>query len=137
MDSFELPLDFTSGGYPSYILNVSGLSYQEAWATWSDGPTVEFRFGRALPRSFDIKLRVGSAFGSNRDLPIKVRTGGRELSFIADKEPTVITLKFRETILATTLTFDIPKPESPAENGSGADTRKLGIAFVSLEVLPK
>lgn len=136
-DSFDLPTDFTSGAYPSYILSVSGLSKPEGWATWSEGPKVEFRFARPLPRSFDIKLRIGSAFGCNRALPVKVRAGGQELSFVADQEPTDITLEFRETNLATTLSFDIPRPESPAENGSGADTRKLGIAFVSLAVNPK
>ncbi len=136
-DSFDLPIDFTSGGYPSYILSVSGLSKPEGWATWSEGSRVEFRFARPLPRSFDIKLRIGSAFGGNRALPVKIQAGGRELSFVADQAPTNITLEFRETNLATTLSFDIPRPESPAENGNGADIRKLGIAFVSLAINPK
>lgn len=136
-DSFDLPIDFTSGGYPSYIVSISGLSNPEDWATWSEGHKVEFRFARPLPRSFDIKLRIGSAFGSNKALPVKVRAGGRELSFVADQEATEITLEFRETNLTTTLTFDIPRPESPAEMWGGADTRKLGIAFVSLAVDPK
>lgn len=136
-DSFDLPIDFISGSYPSFIVSVSGLSNPEEWATWSEGPKVEFRFARPLPRSFDIKLRIGSAFGSNKALPVKVRAGGRELSFVAGQEPTEITLEFRETNLTTTLTFDIPRPESPAEMWGGADTRKLGIAFVSLAVDPK
>lgn len=136
-DSFDLPIDFTSGTYPTYIISVSGLSKPEGWATWSEGPKVEFRFARPLPRSFDIKLRIGSAFGSNRALPVKVRAGEQELSFVADQEPTEIALKFRETNLPTTLSFYIPRPESPAENGSGADSRMLGIAFVSLAVNPK
>lgn len=35
------------------------------------------------------------------------------------------------------ISFEIPKPESPAELGLGSDTRKLGVAFVSLHVTPQ
>ena len=136
-DTFDIPIAFTTGAYPSYITSVSGLSRPEGWATWTEGSRVEFHFARALPRSFDLKLRIGSAFGSNKSLPVKVRVGGQELSFIVDREPAEITLEFRGVEESNVIYFEIPSPESPAEKGMGEDPRKLGIAFVTLAVNPK
>lgn len=134
LDSFAVPMLFASGQYPSYVASTSGFSKPEGWGTWTEGEAAEVRFARPLPRSFDLTLRVAAAFGSNRRLPIKVRAGTAEQSFVADREPTEVTLRFRDVGEASALSFDIPKPESPAELGSGADLRKLGIAFVSLAV---
>jgi hypothetical protein len=136
-DSFGVPMSFASGKYPSYVAAVSGLSKPEGWGTWSEGPRVEMRFARPLPRSFDLTLRIDSAFGGNKRLPVVVRAGGAEQSFVADREPTEVTLQFREVGEASALSFDIPKPESPAEAGAGSDPRKLGIAFVSLAIAPR
>jgi hypothetical protein len=136
-DTFDVPMSFSSGAYPSYVTSVTGLSHPEGWATWSLGPAVEIRFARPLPRDFDLTLRIGSAFGSNKRLPVKVRAGGVEQAFVADREPTEATLQFRGVADARALSFEIPKPESPLELGSSNDPRKLGIAFVSLAVTPK
>ncbi len=137
LDSFDLPLSFTNGTYPSYVASITGLSHREGWATWSDGNLVEIRFTRLLPNSFDLTLRIGSAFGASKRLPVKVRAGSRELQFIADHEPTEVVLQFRDVVDATTLTFYILKPESPLELATGKDPRKLGIAFQMLTVRPR
>jgi hypothetical protein len=136
-DSFSVPMSFASGKYPSYVASVSGLSKPEGWGTWSEGPRVEMRFARPLPKSFDLTLRIGSAFGSNKRLPVTVRAGAREQAFVADRDPTEVTLQFRDVGEAAALSFEIPRPESPTELGSGNDPRKLGIAFVSLAVTPR
>lgn len=137
LDSFLIPVSFGNARYPSYVESVRGLSKPEGWATWSDGPVVEFRFARPLPSSFDLSLRIGSAFGANKRSSVKVRAGSRELEFVADREPTDVDLQFREVAGANVLTFHIPKPESPVETGAGADPRMLGLAFVTLKITPK
>ncbi len=136
-DSFDLPASFTSGRYPSYIASVTGLSKPEGWATWSDGPKVEIRFARQLPDSFDLAVRLGNAFGSNRNLPITVRAGTQRRMFVVQSEPYEVTLSFTEVGRASSLSFAIPKPQSPKELGMNDDSRKLGIALVSLQVIPK
>ena len=136
-DTYLLPMAMASGKYPSYVSRVSGLSKPEAWATWSEGPEASIEFARPLPRSFELAVRLGSAFGSNRKLPIRVRAGSVEKSFVADRDPFETTLEFRDVGDAAKITFLIPRPESPREQGSGDDPRKLGIAFVSLAVMPR
>ncbi len=136
-DSFQTPMSFTTSRFPSYVAGVTGFSTPERWGTWSEGAVVEIRFARPLPRSFDLVLRLGTAFGGNRNLPIKVHAGEREQSFVVDREPYETTLNFRDIGEATTLSFAIPRPESPMERGEGNDPRKLGIGFVSLLVVPR
>ena len=136
-DSLDLPMSFTKGNYPSYVLGVRGLSNPEGWATWSEGSKVDIRFARPLPRSFDATLRVASAFGGNKRLPVTVRAGNSEQTFVVDREPYEVTLRFREVGSAAMLSFAIPQPQSPLELGTGNDPRKLGIAFVSLSIAPK
>jgi hypothetical protein len=136
-DTFGLPMAMASGKYPSYVSRVSGLGAPEGWATWSEGPEASIEFARPLPRSFDLAVRLGSAFGSNRTLPIRVRAGSVEKSFLVDRDTFETTLEFRDVGDAAKITFLIPRPESPRERGSGDDPRKLGIAFVSLAVMPR
>jgi hypothetical protein len=116
---------------------VSGLSNPEGCATWSEGPIVEIRFARQLPQTFDLTLRIASAFGGNRGLPVKVRADASERSFVVDREPIEVTIPFHGVGDATSLSFVIPRPEPPLELGKGNDPRKLGIAFVSLVVVPR
>jgi phosphoglycerol transferase len=130
-------MSFANGTYPSYVVGVAGLSKPEGWGTWTEGRKVEFRFARPLPSSFDLTLKVGSAFGANKGAPIKVRAGTKELTFAVDREPIEVTLAFREVGKTSALSFEIPKPESPQERGMGEDPRKLGIAFVTMAVTPK
>ncbi len=139
VDSFELerPISFAGGKYPSYVARVRGLSNPEGWGTWSEGPLVEIDFARPLPRSFDLAIRIGPTFGANKGLPIKVRAGGQEQSFTVDREPYETTLQFREVGDEPTLSFVIPRPQSPHELGNGQDVRKLGIGLVSLSVAPR
>lgn len=136
-DSFQTPMMFTTARFPEYVAGVTGLSTPEGWGTWSEGAMVVIRFSRPLPRSFDLVLRLGMAFGGNRNLPIKVHAGEREQSFVVDREPYETTLNFRDIGEAATLSFTIPRPESPVERGEGNDSRKLGIGFVSLLVVPR
>jgi len=134
---FEVPIMFTGDRFPAYIASVSGLSGPEAWATWTEGPRMELRFKRPLPSSFDLHLRVASAFGRNRELPVNVHAGDVTQNFLADRDGKDVILPFRGVREATALSFDIPSPQSPQELGQGSDARKLGIALVSMTVVPR
>lgn len=137
VDSFERAIAFVGGKYPSYVDRITGVSNPEGWGTWSEGPLVEISLKRPLPRSFDLVVRLGPVFGENKGLPVTVRAGGKEQSFVADREPYEATLAFRDVDAARTLSFLIPRPQSPQELGTGQDVRKLGIGFVSLRVIPR
>jgi hypothetical protein len=126
--AMAMAMAMASGKYPSYVSRVSGLSEPETWATWSEGPEASIEFARPLPQSFSLAVRLGSAFGSNRKLPIRVRAGSVEKSFVVDRDLFETTLEFRDVGDAAKITFLIPRPESPREQGSGVDPRKLGIA---------
>ncbi|HYC36887.1 MAG TPA: hypothetical protein VEC19_10725 [Usitatibacter sp.] len=136
-DSFERPIVFSGARFPSYVAKVEGLARPESWGTWSEGPTVKFEFATPLPESFDLAVRVGTAYGANRGAPIEVRAGAARQAFVVDRDGYETTLQFREAGKATALTFVIPKPQSPLELGAGNDPRKLGIGFVSLRVIPR
>jgi hypothetical protein len=136
-DSFVVPVSFQQARFPAYVERITGMSTPEAWGTWSDGARVELHFARELPRSFDLELRVATAFGDNKSLPVRVRAGEREQSFVADREPLDARLEFRDAGAARSIAIEIPRPESPAERGSGADVRKLGIGLVSLRIVPR
>lgn len=133
-----LMISFTSGRYPPAVAEIRGVSAPEGWGTWSEGPRVEVRFKQPLPPSFDLAVRLGTAFGSNRELPVKVRVGDKEQTFVPDRDPFQATLQFRGVGGERgSLFFEIPKPESPLERGSGQDPRKLGIGLISLVVTPR
>jgi hypothetical protein len=130
-------LSFTGAGPGPELAGASGLSRPEGWATWSEGPLVTMRFARPLPADFDLRVRIAAAYGANRGAPIKVVVGGKEQTFIVDKEPFETTLRFAGTGGENAVTFAIPHPQSPTEAGRGDDPRKLGVAFLSLSVLPR
>lgn len=136
-DPFVAPVSLADGKHPPFVSRITGLSHPEGWAVWSNGPAVDIEFAQALPRSFDLTVRLGSAFGANRQLPIRVRAGTKEQSFVVERDPYEVTLKFRDIGEARKVSFVIPKPESPLELGSGSDKRKLGIAFVWLALTPR
>jgi hypothetical protein len=131
-----IAVSFSQPAYPFAIKSVQGLSHAEAWGRWSDGPVVEIRFAKALPESFDLQVRIGSAFGANKGAPVSVRAGRQEQTLVVDREPFDALLRFRGAGDTDTLVFLIPNPQSPAEHGGGTDERKLGIGLISLRIVP-
>jgi hypothetical protein len=127
---------FADPAYPDSIESVRGLSHAEPWGRWSDGPVVEIRFSKPLPDAFDLHLRIGRAFGTNKGAPVKVKAGSQEQTLVVDSEPFDATLRFRGVGDADALVFRVPNPQSPAERGEGIDERKLGIGLISLRIVP-
>jgi len=133
-------IDFTKPLYPTFIADVTGMSGYEQIFRWSEGPLVKFRFKQALPKIFTLEI-VAFTFGPNNGLPIKVRVGSVEKTFVITnpkapaKDPVVYSLSFKTDGKSDTLEITPPKPTSPQElNPANGDNRKLGIAFVSLKI---
>jgi hypothetical protein len=135
--TFEVPISFSNGRYPSYVANIRGVSKPEGWATWTDGNEVKIDFSRKLPPSFDLIVKVASVFGDNKGKSIVVRAGTEERSFPVDSGPGEGKVSFGDVGNSTSIRILIPKPESPLEVGLSSDPRRLGIALVSIQLVPK
>ncbi len=136
----ERMIDFKIQGYPDFVAKVSGMSGYEPWGRWTDaavGPVAKFRFRQTLPRKFTLEI-TARAFGPNYDVPVKVRVGGSEQTFVIthpEKEADTYRLAFETDGTADTLEITPPHPTSPHEiNPNSGDARKLGIAFISLKI---
>jgi hypothetical protein len=132
-------IDFKKQGYPEFLIGVSGMSEYEPWGRWTEaaaGPAAKFRFGQALPRKFTLEI-TANAFGPNNGEPVKVRAGGIEKTFVitTKKEADTYRLVFETDGTADSLEITPPKPTSPNEiDPKNGDTRKLGIALLSLRI---
>ena len=128
--------NFGKPGYPDFLAAVSGLSGHEPWGRWSDGEVVVFQFAQPLPTHFTLAV-TARAFGPNIGAPILVKAGTSEQTFIL---PTAEDHSHRlDFILAAPtdrLEFHVPQPVSPAELNVSDDPRKLGVGFVTLQILP-
>jgi hypothetical protein len=124
--------------WPGLITKVQGLSGTESWATWSEGHKVTFEFISPLPKGFSFRLNVAAAFGSNigRDFVATVGNSVRKFQskgWVAEE----FILSFINPTASNIFTIDIPQPTAPASLTDGVgDPRLLGLAFVSLEVIP-
>jgi hypothetical protein len=131
--------DMERQGYPDLLVEVSGMSGYEPWGRWTDaqtGPDAKFKFRQPLPARFELELKAG-AFGPNVGLPIKVRAGGMENSFVvaARKEPGTYRMDFKTNGMTDTLEIVPPNPTSPHDiDPSNRDARKLGVSLYSLRI---
>ena len=135
-------IDFTKQGYPNFLAEVSGMSKHESWGRWTEaaaGPVAKFRFKQALPKTFTLEI-TANAFGPNNGAPVKVRVGSIEKTFVITPQKTweeaaTYRLAFETDGTADTMEITPPKPTSPNEiDPKNTDTRKLGIAFISLRI---
>ena len=126
-------ITFSKPGYPEFISKVAGISNEEAFGRWTDGPKAVLEFKEPLPRKFDLIIQ-GAAYGPNVGQPIQVTTGSvsREISFDGDLTigPQIKRVTFDLPQAANSIEFLIPHPTQP----SNGDVRKLGIALVDLKI---
>jgi len=122
--------------WPGLIARVQGLSGVEPWGTWSEGPQVTFEFVAPLPKDFAFKLNAG-AFGPNVGQDITATVGSSVRKFKLKDASEEITIPFLNSAASNIFTIDVPQPTAPASLTDGVgDPRLLGLAFVSLEVIP-
>ena len=142
--TLEEGIDFKKPLYPTFIAEVKGMSGYEPNFRWSDanngGPIVKFIFKKPLPKKFTLEI-VGGAFTNNKNVPVKVRVGDIEETFVFTdpkvpaKGPILYSLSFETDGKFDILEITPPKPTSPNElNPKSSDKRKLGIAFTSIKI---
>jgi phosphoglycerol transferase len=129
-------IDFKKPGYPSFLVDVSGVSGREDWGRWSDGPSVKFRFKQSLPNKFTLLISAG-AMGPNLNQPIIVRIGKVNQKFISTEKDQVseFALNFEDIKDADTIEIIPPKPTQPKDiDPNNGDQRFLGVAMVSIKI---
>jgi len=118
-------------------VTLEGFSGQEPFGRWTDGDVARLRFNRPLPRRFGLKFR-GHAFAGNDDKSVDVRVGGvsrRTLLLTAADADYAVDLE--SAWLANDIEFVIPHATSPRSLGQSEDARRLGVAFSTIEILPR
>jgi phosphoglycerol transferase len=127
-------ITFNRDGYPSFVSSVKGISVKETFGRWTDGSQAVIEFTQALPKNFTLKIKSG-VFYPWRNKPIKIIVGNTPLEtrFIKD-ETTEVTIPVATDGNARSIIFELPDAKSPKELGASPDTRKLGLALVSLQI---
>ena len=126
-------ISFTSE-HPPEGVSVQGLSSPEPWGSWSVGDKVTLRFDNTLPVRFKLQV-TARAYGPNVGKPISLVLGEQKQSMIFRQFDSSQTLEVNLKTPIDTLTFEVPKPTSPAEMKESADDRKLGIGLVNILLL--
>jgi len=119
-------------------VETTNLSVAEDFGRWTDGSPTAFKFTKGLPEHFKLVLTVGGAFGPNQDKTFTAEVGSQSQNFIPSNTvvvPNIVELEF-DHVSTDVLTINSPSPTSPKELGMSADTRKLGISIIKLEILP-
>ena len=134
--TLEEGIDFKKPGYPAFLAEVSGVSGMESWGRWSDGSIVKFRFKQVLPKKFTIKIVV-SAFGPNNGMPLKVKVGKIEQSFILKNEKIISPKELTFITDGKTDILEIipSKPIQPRDlDPKNQDPRKIAIGLISIKL---
>jgi len=119
-------------------VETTNLSVAEDFGRWTDGSPTAFKFTKGLPEHFKLVLTVGGAFGPNQGKTFTAEVGSQSQNFIPSNTvvvPNIVELEF-DHVSTDVLTINSPSPTSPKELGMSADTRKLGISIIKLEILP-
>ncbi len=118
----------------------TGLSAAEPWGRWTDGDRVTLRFSAGLPKDgFRLMLEMNPAFGPIRGKKIIVTVGGAIRIFAAPAKADIVTLDFPpgpEGADVDTIMLEIEDTQSPKTLGLSADSRRLGLALVRIEIAP-
>jgi hypothetical protein len=105
---------------------------------WTDGNPATLKFNKILPKDFEIKINYSTTFLSNLGKDFIIRVGHQERFFQGNEKPTTLSINFNNVEKDVDSIFIIsPLPKSPSELKLSDDTRKLGIAIRSIELIPK
>lgn len=140
LEELGVGIDFRKQDYPDFLDEVSGISGYESWGRWTDatlGSVAKLHFKEALPKKFTLEINA-NAFGPNTGVPVKVKVGGVEKTFIITNKIESIPYHIVFDIYGTADTIEItpPNPVSPHEiDPKYSDPRKLGIGLISLKII--
>ena len=137
LESFELPQCNISISFPS------GWSFPENWGRWSDGEEARFRLAfqemeNAKVLIFKVRPFVNE---KHKELNVDIYGNGHYLTsweFHHGKPFPETKIYVPKSLIdgnILDLKFKIDNPKSPKELGLSQDSRKLGIGFISVEIL--
>ena len=112
----------------------TGISELEEFGRWTDGHSASIEFVHPLPLKFVLKINVGVFVHLvNKTIPIIIGNTQHAIHFddVEVKEVLIPVVTDGET---KSIIFQIPDAKSPSELGGTKDTRKLGVALVSLQI---
>lgn len=126
-------IDFKKLGYPSFLVDIQGVSNYEPWGRWSDIKQLSFKFKEPLPKAFILSLN-GGAFGPNIGKAFKIKIGfiEKEVVFTSDpfNQPQTYRVAFKLDKPSDTIQMIVPEPTSPSKD----DLRKLGLGLIFLKI---
>jgi phosphoglycerol transferase len=132
--SSDSVVDFKRKSWPGLVKAVKGLSFPEAWGTWSESDEVSFEFVRSLPDRFEIHL-VALAFQPNIDKEIEVSVGDNVARFKLSSDFEKRIIRLENPAGSNVLHFRFPKTASPKDLGLSRDERTLGIALSEMKIV--
>lgn len=132
-------LDFTRRGLPSFVTSVSGLSFYQPQARWSDAalaPDVVIEFKDNLPENFILAIEA-AAIGPNIGEHTTIQVSDQTHSLVIQgDQPELYCIAFKGLTPSNKISITPPHPISPAALQYSDDRRLLGIALKSLKILP-
>ena len=116
------------------VAGVEGLSKEEPFGRWSEGPRVVLHLDRALPPKVRLRIRA-SSYADNADKPFVLRIGAASATFRVPNHPMKEVMLTLDTDGAQrTIEIEVPHPVSPKEVDHTDDARLLGIALGGIVV---
>lgn len=127
-------ITFNRDGEPRFIKSYMGISGREAWGRWTDGEEAVIEFAQPLPAKFTLKIKAGTS-SALVGRPVKIIVGNSKLEAIFNsQEATEVGLNVTTDGNATSIVLEFPNIKSPMELGLSADTRRLGLALIKLQI---
>lgn len=132
---------FSAPGLPTFVEGVYGLSYRESWGRWTDaahGPVARVSFVDAMKGPICMELKA-QASEAEKNLPVEVVFGEEQRAVLFDRPDfSDYFIDFSAVVPADSVSFKFAGPVPPADdvNPKLHDSRRLGLALVSLKILP-
>lgn len=138
--SLQDGIDFKKKGYPNFLKFVSGIDAHENWGRWSNAnlaQSIKVVFNEPLPKKFTLELKA-FGYGPNINAKTKIQVGDTTKTILLQADASQPhELEFDNLSGANSIEIFPPKPTSPNElSATNTDTRKIGIGFVSLKIIP-
>ena len=129
-------IDFSKPGYPYFLCETQGISFQESWGRWTNDRTASLIFRDSLPENFELHLFINSVVRQNLNDPIMVQVRDENHSFVLTKNsPQEVVLNFSHHKFSSRIAIIIPHSASLAELGLGSDSRMVGIGLQRLWIV--
>jgi len=135
----EEGIDLRKDGLPSFVRNLSGISYAEEWGRWSDAKTgdgVRIEFQQAFRGDVCVELTARPAT-SQLDHNVDIILGEAKAVVKTSKVQSATYSRTIKTRNATRLLLIRPQAPAPAQwDQNSLRTRRLGLAIEKITARP-